>query len=262
MRNLPQFQGIALKKRFGQNFLQDARYLDVMPQQVELTAGTSVLEIGGGAGVLTRAILAQKPARLWVFEIDPEWVAYLGKQIKDKRLTVIADNILDFDFEQFAPHAPWTILANLPYHITFPLLHRIQQHRTLFAQGVIMVQDEVAQKITKTHGRDYGFISLFFQWYFQWRLLDRVPPSAFFPAPKVFSRLLYFKPIEKTPEIPDEKLFWQFIKQCFKQPRRTLRNNLAQGSYDTTNIPEAIVLLRAQQLSMADLLELWQMVRR
>ena len=86
-----------------------------------------------------------------------------------------------------------------------------------------MIQEEVAQKIVKTSGRGYGFPSLFFQHYFEWKLLEKVPPGAFFPPPKVYSRLLYFKPKKMLQQIPDEAEFWEFIKHCFAQPRRTLK---------------------------------------
>ena len=127
-------------------------------------------------------------------------------------------------------------------------------------EGVVMVQEEVAQKILKTHGRSYGFVSLFFQWFFEWKLLDKVPPEAFDPAPKVFSRLLYFKPRKDVAKINREEAFWVFIKTCFKQPRRTLRNNLMQSHYNLDAIDVKTLDLRAQQLSMTDLLAIWNQV--
>lgn len=247
---------IRLKKKYSQNFLKDTRCIDSMLNAVELTRETSVFEIGGGAGILTKAILRQKIKQLWVFEIDPEWAAELRK-IKDDRLTVFEENFLDGDFNRFESFKPWILLANLPYQITFPILHLLQAHRELLKEGVIMVQEEVAQKILKTSGRNYGFISLFFQWFFDWKMLDKISPEAFYPRPKVFSRLLYFKPKKGVATIEKEAEFWQFIKICFKQPRRTLRNNLAQTHYNVSEIDPKILGLRAQQLSMKDLLELW-----
>ena len=124
-----------------------------------------------------------------------------------------------------------------------------------------MIQEEVAQKIVKTSGRGYGFPSLFFQHYFEWKLLNKVPPSAFYPSPKVFSRLLYFKPIADPVAIPDEEQFWKFINRCFSQPRRMLGNNLRGLSYSVDRIPEDILHLRAQQMSMDDFLKVWDLVR-
>jgi 16S rRNA (adenine1518-N6/adenine1519-N6)-dimethyltransferase len=252
---------IPLKKKYGQHFLREESYAHQMIDQVVLDKNSSVFEIGGGDGFLTRIILQEKLARLWVFEIDPDWVAYLKQNIADQRTTIIEANILDIDFAIFKPYKSWILLANLPYQITFPVLHCLQENRELLKEGVIMIQEEVAQKIIKTHGRGYGFSSLFFQYYFEWRVLSRVPPSAFYPPPKVVSRLLYFKPHRYLDPIPDEERFWKFVKVCFKQPRRMLKNNLIQGHINLSLIPERYLNLRAQQLSMKDFLELWELLR-
>lgn len=120
-----------------------------------------------------------------------------------------------------------------------------------------MVQEEVAQKIVKTSGRGYGFPSLFFQHFFEWKLLDKIPPGAFYPPPKVDSRLLYFKPKTKLDLIPEEEEFWKFITICFKQPRRTLKNNLQNFHYNLNLIDNKILNLRAQQLNKTQLLDIW-----
>jgi len=256
-------QGIPLKKQFGQHFLRDVRIVHNMIFAVEIKPTTSIFEIGCGDGFLTQYILATPAARLQIFEIDPDWANYVKEKFgKDERLTITLDNFLDVDLSaQLEEHKPWTVLANLPYQVTFPILHRFQEYRHLLKEGVVMVQEEVAQKIVKQKGRGYGFPSLFFQYYFEWKLLDKVPPTAFHPAPKVFSRLLYFKPHAHVAEIPEEEKFWKFIKHCFKQPRRTLKNNLAHTHYKMENISDTTLVLRAQELSMKDLLEIWELVR-
>lgn len=253
--------GIQLKKRYGQHFLRDQSVIDTILNNATLDATTSVFEIGCGDGILTRGILTTPIARLWVFEIDQDWVNHITQTVSDKRMTIYHENILDVDFSRFEEHKLWTLLANLPYQVTFPILHKLQQHKRLLREGVIMIQEEVAQKIVKTSGRGYGFPSLFFQHHFHWKLLSKVKPGAFLPPPKVDSRLLYFKPRLDAPEIPDEDAFWKFIKLCFRQPRRTLRNNLAQTHVDTSAIAQDILLKRAQQLQMEDFLQLWQQIR-
>jgi 16S rRNA (adenine1518-N6/adenine1519-N6)-dimethyltransferase len=250
------FQDIFLKKRYGQHFLTDQRVVDHMIDAVEIN-NASVLEIGPGGGFLTKSILQCPIARLWAFEIDPDWAEYITETYSCKELTVFHENFLDIDFSMFDEHKPWTVLANLPYQVTFPILHRFQQYRHLLKEGVIMVQEEVAQKIVKTKGRGYGFPSLFFQYFFDWKLMDKIPPTAFNPPPKVFSRLLYFKTKQNVPAIEHEAEFWKFIKICFKQPRRTLRNNLMQSHYDMSKLSDESLAQRAQQLDMNDLFVIW-----
>lgn len=259
-KKVPQLAGIAIKKKFGQHFLRDDLVANEIVDYIDLD-DASVFEIGCGDGSLTRIILQSRLARLWVFEIDPEWANYVQNHLPDLRMQVFTDDILDIDFSRFAEHTPWVLLSNLPYQITFPLLYKLQKNRQYLREGVIMVQEEVAQKIVATHGRPYGFNSLFFQHYFEWKLLRKIPPSAFYPPPKVFSRLLYFKPKKELTFIPEEEKFWKFIKVCFKQPRRTLRNNLQQYHADLSHISDEILALRAQQMSMHELLEVWNMVR-
>lgn len=254
--------GIELKKKHGQNFLKERTFVDRMVQAVHVDRDISVMEIGCGEGILTNAILQGPCKQLHVFEIDPQWASYVYNLYgKDSRLQMIENNVLDVDFTQLQQQGPWVILANLPYHITFPILYKIYNHKHLFREGVVMVQEEVAQKLVKSSGRDYGYTSLFFQYYFDLKLLDKIPPGAFFPPPKIFSRLLYFKPRENVVEIPQAEEFWKFIKLCFHQPRRTLRNNLQQSHYQLDKLSAETLQMRAQQLSMADLLQIWQLIQ-
>jgi 16S rRNA (adenine1518-N6/adenine1519-N6)-dimethyltransferase len=250
-------QGIPLKKQFGQHFLRDQHVVDSAVDKVALDSTSSVFEIGCGDGFLTRTILKKSIARLWVFEIDPQWVAYIKETVKDDRLTVFEENILDVDFSRFQPNQPWVLLANLPYQITFPILYLLHKNREMLQEAVIMVQEEVAQKLVKTKGRGYGFPSLYFRHFFEIELMQKISPGAFLPPPKVYSRLVYLKPKKIVPEIIHEEAFWKFIKFCFAQPRRTLRNNLVTTHYDLSKIPEETLALRAQQMSFDDLLKLW-----
>lgn len=230
-----------------------------MIQKVFLDRETSIFEIGCGDGFLTRAILEHEIARLWSFEIDPDWANLMKKEIHNPRFSVFQENILDVDFSRFEPHKKWVVLANLPYQITFPIFYLFQKNRDLLREGVVMVQEEVAQKICADGGRDFGFVTLYFQHFFNWELMDKIPPTAFFPPPKVYSRLLYFSPKKSLDKIPDEAAFWQFIRRCFSQPRRTLKNNL-HDMFDISGVSEDLLQLRAQQTNKEILLQLWETI--
>lgn len=254
----PYRQGIELKKKHGQNFLKERTFVDRMVQAVHLDNTISVMEIGCGEGILTQAILQGPCKQLTVFEIDDQWASYVRALYgKDQRLQILHENVLDANWDELSTQGPWVLLANLPYHITFPILYKVHRYKDLFVEGVVMVQEEVAQKLVKVTGRDYGYTSLFFQHYFDWKLLDKIPPGAFYPPPKVFSRLIYFRPRKNVESILREEEFWKFIKLCFHQPRRTLRNNLAQSHYDLNKLSEETLQKRAQQLVMQELLEIW-----
>ncbi len=252
-------QGIELKKEYGQHFLRDQSTVDEMLHRVDLTSEANVFEIGCGDGFLTKSILNTPIDRLWVFEIDQSWASYVAEKYEDIRMTVYTENILDVDFHRFEQFKPWVLLANLPYQITFPILKLMVRHRDIISEGVIMVQEEVAQKIVAKPG-DSTVQSLYFGYYFSWELLKKIPPGAFYPPPAVYSRLMYFKPKTELQEIPHEESFWKFVKLSFRQRRRTLKNNLLQSHYDVSAIPENILKARAQELSLAGFLELWKIV--
>lgn len=259
---IPIIDGIDLKKKFGQHFLKDKNLLHRIVDSVELDKTSSVFEIGGGCGFLTKTILEKDIARLWVFEIDSDWADYLQKNIDDSRLSVFFKNILDENFSDFEEHKPWTLIANLPYQVTFPIFYMLVNNIKLLKEGVVMIQEEVAQKIVKSGGRDYGYPSLYLQYYFDFKLLDKVPPSVFYPPPKVDSRVIHFVPKKNRVDIPEAQKFWKFIKMCFSQPRRTLGNNLKTLHFDLNQIDPKILALRAQQMKFDDFLNLWKSLNK
>lgn len=247
------------KKEFGQHFLRKHSTVDNMISAVAVTPETTVLEIGCGDGFLTHAILEQtRCKKLICYEIDPEWIEVVQKKISDPRLEIRHKNFLEITEEEFKAEAPWVVLANVPYQITFPIFFTFVQHKQFINEGVVMIQEEVAQKIVATQGRGYNPTSLLLQHHFEVSLMEKIEPAAFEPAPKVYSRLLYFKPKAAVKPIPHEEDFWKFAKLCFSSPRRTLSNNLKQAHYPLTKLESTILQLRAQQLSFDMLLDIWQ----
>ncbi len=249
------------KKGFGQHFLRKQSVVDHMIEKIAISDTTSILEIGCGDGFLTRSILEKTPCvRLWSYEIDPEWADYVKERITDARLSVKEENILEVDMQELEAHAPWVLLSNLPFQITFPILFLLYNHKKLFSEGVIMIQEEVAQKITAKRGKKYSATSLFLQHHFDFELMEKIEPGAFSPPPKVFSRLIYFKPKYPDP-LPDEEGFWKFLKLCFGSPRQMLKNNLQSTHFDLTKLPDELAIKRAQELSFEELLVLWESLK-
>jgi 16S rRNA (adenine1518-N6/adenine1519-N6)-dimethyltransferase len=250
------------KKFLGQHFLRKQSVVDNMISKVNVTPQTSVMEVGCGDGFLTRSILEQtKCKKLLVYEIDKEWVDFLGRSIKDDRLTINHENFLDVDLQELEASGPCVFLANLPYNITFPAIFKLQKSKHLFKEGVFMIQEEVAQKLVATRGKGYSATSLFLRNHFDFELLEKVEPAAFNPPPKVFSRLVYFKPKDSEQKIDEEEKFWKFVRLCFKFPRQMLRNNLKSTDYDISKLSDDLLKLRSQQLSFKDFIEIWNVVR-
>ena len=255
----PSYDEPRKKKEHGQVFLRDQGIVDSMLKNATVTQTTTVMEIGCGDGFLTRAILEKTPCKmLQVFEIDEEWLNVVKESVKSDRLSLNLINVLDVDLQTyFSPENPIVLLANLPYHITFPIMHLIQRNADLFSHGVVMVQEEVAQRLVAQTGRDAGAISHYFQHFFEFKLLTKVPPSAFEPQPKIFSRLVGFKPRATISEIADAEHFWLFMRACFKFPRQMLHNNLKGTKYAQTELPAEFQGLRAQQITTPQFVALW-----
>lgn len=249
------------KKHLGQHFLLKQSTVDNMIKQVLVTDKTTVLEIGCGDGFLTKSILSQTNCKkLLVYEIDRSWANVVRANYKDHRLEVREQNALDLTEEVFQSCQPLIILANLPYQITFPLFFLFHRNKHLIQEGVVMVQEEVAQKLVAQRGKPYSATTIFFQHYFEIALMEKVEPTAFNPPPKVFSRLIYFKPKKEVVAIPNATGFWKFLKLCFKSPRQTLRNNLKSTHYKTDGFSDDILDKRSQQLSFEDFLSLWKSI--
>ena len=279
---MAQSDGIYLKKRFGQHFLRDYDVLAKIIHAADLKENDSVIEIGCGDGFLTHALIDQPIKSLCCFEIDTEWSDKIKQQIADTRFQMRQQDFLTVEPSFFKEHEPWTIVANLPYNITFPILDIFRLHVDHIDRGIIMVQEEVAQRLVKRvgQGKDYGFASVFYQYCFEFRLLDKVLPQSFFPMPAVVSRLVAFVPKQERAPIIQETLFWDFLKTCFKQPRRTLRNNIKHmhnlkqqavhdylGTFSDRNvyidyqsIPSLFLDKRAQQLDFKDFLCIWNAI--
>lgn len=252
--------GMKLTKAHGQHFLTDVSYIQCALEHVNLQ-DANVLEIGPGSGILTNELLQGQLngtiARLKAVEIDERWANYLQQEIKDPRFTVVLGDIVQTDWSELLKDAPrWMLISNLPYNVTFPVLYALHKYRAIVPHAIIMIQEEVAQKIVKSGGRDYGFHSLFFQWFFSCKLLQKVPPAAFNPPPKVQSRFIEFI-AQDRPVIEKEEDFWKFIKRVFAKPRQTLQNNLKSYHYDLSCIEPRYLPLRAQQLTMSDFLAIW-----
>lgn len=249
------------KKMYGQHFLRKHSTVDNMINAVVITPETTVVEIGCGDGFLTKAILQQTPCKKLVcFEIDQEWADYVKARVFDPRFDLRLENILDASFDTVPSEAPLIMLANLPYQITFPILYLLQRSKQRFGSIVVMVQEEVGQKLAASHGKSFSAVTMFFQHHFTIKLLEKIEPGAFTPPPKVFSRLVQLTP-KQAIEIPDEDNFWALVKLCFRSPRQTLKNNLRTTHYDLGRLSEELLSMRAQQLTFADFIFIWNVLR-
>ncbi|MBZ5538388.1 MAG: 16S rRNA (adenine(1518)-N(6)/adenine(1519)-N(6))-dimethyltransferase RsmA [Acidobacteriia bacterium] len=221
------------RPRLGQHFLTDTRMRDRVVSSLHLQPSDTVVEIGAGRGFLTEA-LAPHVKKLWAIEMDPRWVVMLKAAFLDsKRVEVIAQDILKVDFHHFEPAGEpkvgFRVVGNLPYYISSPILFRLFESADLIRDATLMVQRELAERVTATPtSRDYGYASLVTQLFSRVEMLFPVPPSSFSPPPRVHSSVirLVMGPRAKSLTIDDTGLFLKFAQQIFLEKRKTLLNNL------------------------------------
>jgi len=240
------------RKRFGQNFLQDAQIIRDCLDAIHPQASDTLVEIGPGLGALTKPLLAAVP-HLHVVEIDRDLIARLHQTYPTERMTIHAGDALQFDFASLGERL--RIVGNLPYNISTPLLFHLAQYASRIVDMHFMLQKEVVDRMAAAPStNDYGRLSVMLQYRFHVVPLFDVPPEAFHPAPKVTSAFVRLVPMHPLPHpAQDEKLLSEIVTAAFAMRRKTLRNNLkgrlSEADFAALGIDPG---LRAENLAVVD----------
>jgi 16S rRNA (adenine1518-N6/adenine1519-N6)-dimethyltransferase len=247
-----------MPRRLGQHFLARSSVLERIAGAAVQYPHIPVIEIGPGRGALTQ-YLVRLASRVIAIEVDQVLVHYLQEKFRGgDNFAVVHGDVLKTDLAQWGPVQ---VAGNLPYYITSPIVDRVLRLGTLLKNAVFLVQKEVAERMAAAPGsRDYGYLSVSCQVMAEVRYLLTVPPSAFRPPPKVDSAVVQLTP-RSTPLVPDTEAFLAFASVCFRQKRKTLRNNLS-SAYPREWVdaqPEAG--LRAEQLGVEQLADLFRRLR-
>lgn len=270
IRELMQDAGITFRKEFGQNFLTNRMIPEDIADNCADTAESMILEIGPGIGCLTQE-LALRFRKVVAVEIDSGLIPILSRTMAEyDNVTVINDDIMKIDLpsliEKHSDGMPVSVCANLPYYITTPILMRLLESGVKFNTITIMIQNEVASRLTAKPGSsDYGAITAVLGYYGIARKLFKVSSGCFTPRPKVDSAVvridIYPDPIYKP---RDKKLFRDLIRAAFEMRRKTLLNAISAKlpHLDKNKILDAIReightdTVRGERLSTADFVAL------
>ena len=236
-------RGAGLRARHdrSQNFLADVEVLEAILAEAAPGPGRRTLEIGPGLGILTGALLGAGAA-VTAVELDAGLSAFLRSGNPDAitratvtgadepgALTLIEGDALDQDLVHLL-RPPYDVVANLPYHITSPILHRLLEAPPRPDRMVLMVQREVAERIAAPPGR-MSYLSVFVQYHARVRIARIVPPSAFEPAPKVESAVIVVEPYPDDDRLGDaaaEDELWRIVQAAFRERRKMVHNVLAR----------------------------------
>ncbi|MCO4471776.1 dimethyladenosine transferase [Streptococcus infantarius subsp. infantarius] len=261
--------GFTFKKSFGQNFLTDTNILQKIVDTAEIDKNVNVIEIGPGIGALTE-FLAENAAEVMAFEIDDRLIPILADTLRDfDNVKVINEDILKSDLQsrikEFAnPDLPIKVVANLPYYITTPILMHLIESKIPFAEFVVMMQKEVADRISaEPNTKAYGSLSIAVQYYMTAKVAFVVPRTVFVPAPNVDSAILKMTRREQPlVQVKDEDFFFRVSKIGFVHRRKTLWNNLTshfgKSEEVKTKLEKALEAagikpsIRGEALSIAD----------
>jgi 16S rRNA (adenine1518-N6/adenine1519-N6)-dimethyltransferase len=238
-----------LKKSLGQHFLKDENICKRIVGSLEKCAFENLLEIGPGAGALTKYLVKIPTINFRAVELDAEKVHYLVTNLPEMKGKIVHENFLDVNkpFE-----GNFTIVGNFPYNISTQILFKILEWKDDVQCMVGMFQKEVAQRIAAKEGsKVYGISSVLTQAFFDVEYLFEVNERAFQPPPKVKSAVLRMK--RKSAHIPmkSEEGFFLLVKTAFNQRRKTLRNAVRK-LFDEHTLTQKIFDKRAEQLSIED----------
>ena len=240
------------KKSLGQNFLIDTSIVDRIIKSVDVKDNEKILEVGPGIGYLTKELKSFN-SDLTCFEIDLDTKKYLDKLVDDKTKVIYKD-FMQVDLnEYYNKDDKIHVIANIPYYITTPIIEKIIDSKLNILDMTLMVQKEVADRLSsKPKSSEYGYITVYLNYYFEVNKLFNVDKSCFNPAPKVDSAIIQLKKKDKIKV--NEEVFFKLIKDSFRLKRKNLRNNLKE--YDLDKIETILsnhglsLTARAEELSL------------
>ena len=228
LRSVLQKHEFRFKKQFGQNFISDGNLLSSIVTASGVTKDTTVVEIGCGAGTLTRA-LAESAKRVYAFDIDTELQPILAETLSGlENVEVIFRDFNKIDLKEFEKELDeYLVVANLPYYITTPLVTKLLEESDKVQGLSIMVQEEVVERFcAKENTPEYGSITAAIALKGKATIVKRVSRNMFYPRPNVDSAVVKIDFERGRVAVKDEKAYRQTVKCAFLNRRKTLENNL------------------------------------
>lgn len=236
-----------LKKSLGQHFLKDDTIIMKIVEELKQHTFDRLLEVGPGAGALTKHLLTIPSIDFKAVEIDEEKIAYLHKNHEVLKGKIIADSFLDIEkpFDE-----SFIVIGNFPYNISSQILFKILDWRDDVPIAIGMFQKEVAERAASGPGsKAYGVLSVLVQAYYVVDYLFDVPPECFNPPPKVMSGVIRLTKRTEPLIVKSERSFKNLVKAAFNQRRKTLRNAL-KGLFTPEMLQNELFEKRAEQLSV------------
>lgn len=245
----------SFSKSLGQNFLIDQNILNKIVSGSGINENTNVLEVGPGAGTLTRE-LCLKAKKVTAVEIDKALIPILNDVMSDfDNFNLINSDILELNINELIKNEfdneSFTVVANLPYYITTPIIMNFLESELPVNSMTLMIQKEVAARILAEPGtKDYGALSVAVQFYAEPGIICSASPHCFTPQPKVTSTVVNLKLYDKPKyDVKNKEQFFKIIKSIFSQRRKTLVNSLSGSPYLDLSKDKIIDVLKQMELN-------------
>lgn len=249
-------------KRFGQNYLVDKNTTLKIVNEFDPKSNDVVIEIGPGTGALTSELMA-KVKKLYAVEIDKRVVESLA--LSYPSVHVINHDFIKLDLNNYESEKPLRIIGNIPYNITSPILFKLIENRSLVKDAMMMVQYEVAKRITAEEcSDDYGILGVLLNFFADTKLCFKISPNVFYPKPKVDSAIIHLNFNKQLPTDIDSKLFIKVVKASFGNRRKKLKNSLRNSVFKDVDIDqnEFDVSRRAEELTINEFVKLTRIIRK
>ncbi len=251
-------QNIKPLKRFGQNYLIDQNILKKIVEEISPSPEDNLIEIGPGKGALTGKLL-EHTNELTAVEIDYRVIDELKG--KFPLVNLIHADFLDVDLSTVSHvrKGKLRIAGNIPYNLTSPILFKMIENNSIIQDAVLMVQLEVAQRITAKKGtKDYGILAVLLQHFADVKICFKISPNVFYPKPKVYSALIHLNFKDVNMDDKGKYFFIKIVKASFGNRRKIIKNSLSNSIFANINFSECKVNLelRAEQLNIEDFLTL------
>jgi 16S rRNA (adenine1518-N6/adenine1519-N6)-dimethyltransferase len=238
-----------IKKSLGQHFLHDENICRKIIAELQQHPLFQLLEVGPGAGALTKYLLQIENINFKAVEIDKEKIQFLLNKFPSLLNKLIENDFLEME-KPF--DGKFTVVGNFPYNISSQIVFKVMDWKEDVECMVGMFQKEVAMRIAAKHGNKvYGVISVLVQAFFDVEYLFEVSERSFSPPPKVKSAVIRLRPRAEDLKFKEEKKFFLLVKTAFNQRRKTLRNAV-KSLFDEIILQDEIFNKRAEQLSVED----------
>ena len=248
-------------KKFGQNYLMDKNIIRKIAEEMNPQPDDSILEIGPGQGALTQE-LYRLSADFRAVEIDRRVIEYLQNGFPG--LKIINEDFLKINLKEIAGEKKLRIAGNIPYNITSPIVFKLIEERECIKDAVLMVQNEVAKRMSaKMKSKDYGIFSVVLNYFAEVKYCFKVSPNVFFPRPNVDSAVVHLKFKEIPDDGVDPALFIKVVKGAFGNRRKTLKNSFSNSIFGAEIFEGCGVDFskRAEELELNDFLTLTRFVQ-